>query len=319
MTRALGIACVSLALLATAGAANGSTYPRFQPVSIAFADELHGALAEDDWICQRAHGCQGRILATSDGGSTWRVAYVGVRGIQLFPVRGTRVIFALAGSTMIESVDAGLHWRPAAMSPAVVSFANPLIGWRIGAHPTFAHPAALEETRNGGRAWTRRPNPCRRSFGLTTAISFATSEDGWIVCETEATAGYQGKEVWQTADGGTRWQLEARTHPIAPPEPKLQVGNIPGYGYPTGITFLADGVGWLLQGRGYMLISRDGGHIWRDAAITKPDTIAAQSADLLDDDLGYVLLRGCSVQLDRTMNGAKSWTTVHVWKSPTPC
>ncbi|HEY4413827.1 MAG TPA: hypothetical protein VGN06_12585 [Gaiellaceae bacterium] len=310
---------VSLALVATAGAANDYTYPRFQPVSIAFVDEAHGALAEDDWVCQKAHGCQGRILVTSDGGSSWRVTYVGARGIQLYPVRGTRVIYALTGSTMIVSVDGGLHWRRAGLPQAVVSFVSPLIGWRIGPQRLLAHPPALEETRDGGRSWTRRVNPCRNDFGLTTAISFASVDRGWIVCQTQATSGYQGKEVWQTENGGAHWKLEARTHPIAPPEPKLQVGNIPGYGYPTGITFLPDGHGWLMQGRGYMLISRDGGHTWRDAAITKPDTIAAQSADLLDDNLGYVVLRGCTVQLDRTTDGARSWTTVRVWKSPTEC
>jgi photosystem II stability/assembly factor-like uncharacterized protein len=310
---------MALASVAAAGPASGYTYPRFQPVSIAFVDEQHGALAEDDWVCQKAYGCHGRILVTSDGGSTWRVAYVGARGMQLFPVRGTRLIFALAGSTMIESVDGGAHWQPAAMSAAVVSFVDHLMGWRIGGQTLLAHPPALEETADGGRSWTERVNPCRSDFGLTTAISFANLDRGWIVCQTQATAGYQGKEVWRTGDGGTHWQLEARTHPIAPPEPKLQVGNIPGYGYPTGITFLPDGHGWLLQGRGYMLITRDGGHLWRDAAITKPDTIAAQSAELLDDDLGYVLLRGCTVRLDRTTDGAKSWTTVHTWKSPTQC
>jgi hypothetical protein len=68
-----------------------------------------------------------------------------------------------------------------------------------------------------------------------------------------------------------------------------------------------------------MLITRDGGHLWRDAAITKPEAVAAQSADLLDDDLGYVLLRGCTVRLDRTTDGARHGTTVHVWKSPTQC
>jgi photosystem II stability/assembly factor-like uncharacterized protein len=175
---------MALASVAGTGSANGYTYPRFQPVSVAFVDELHGALAEDDWVCQKAHGCQGRILVTSDGGSTWRVAYVGARGMQLFPVRGTRLIFALAGSAMIESVDGGAHWQPAAMPAAVVSFVDHLMGWRIGGQTLLAHPPALEETSDGGRSWTERVNPCRADFGLTTAISFANLDRGWIVCQT---------------------------------------------------------------------------------------------------------------------------------------
>jgi photosystem II stability/assembly factor-like uncharacterized protein len=82
---------------------------------------------------------------------------------------------------------------------------------------------------------------------------------------------------------------------------------------------MPDGHGWLLQSRGFMLTTVDGGHTWTPSHITKPDTIAATSADLLTDNVGYVLLRGCNVQLDRTTNGGKSWTTVNTWKSPTQC
>ena len=163
-------------------------------------------------------------------------------------------------------------------------------------------------------------NPCPPpDYGQVAALSFASATSGWAVCATQATAGYQGKEVWETRDGGTHWQLEARTHPIAPPEPKLRVGTITGYGYPTGMTFLPDGHGWLLQDRGYMLTTVDGGHTWRPSHITKLDTIAAQSADLLTDNLGFVLLRGCTVRLVRTTDAGKHWTTLDRWNSPTQC
>ena len=126
-------------------------------------------------------------------------------------------------------------------------------------------------------------------------------------------------DATQTSDGGAHWRLEGRTHPIAPPAPKLQVGNLPGFGYPTGAVFLADGRGWLLQDRGNMLVTLDGGHTWRNSPITQPDTIAAQSATLLDDSTGYVLLRGCKVRLVRTTDAGKTWTTLHRWNSPTQC
>ena len=105
---AFAIVAVSLGAVS---AAAGYTYPRFQPVSVAFLDEQHGVLAEDDWKCQKTDGCQGRILVTSDGGAHWRVTYQGPRGTSLYPVRGTRVVYAVAGTVMIESTDAGLHWR----------------------------------------------------------------------------------------------------------------------------------------------------------------------------------------------------------------
>jgi hypothetical protein len=53
--------------------------------------------------------------------------------------------------------------------------------------------------------------------------------------------------------------------------------------------------------------------------ITKPDTIAGQSATWFNDKLGFVLLPGCKVQLVRTTDDGSSWTTLARWNSPTQC
>jgi photosystem II stability/assembly factor-like uncharacterized protein len=312
-------AATAVAFASPAFGARAYTYPRFQPVSIAFVDAQHGVLAEDDWVCQKERGCQGRLLVTSDGGAHWRVTYTGARGFELFPVRAADVVYAFSGNAMLRSVDAGAHWKHLSWGPAVVSFVTPSRGWRLGPSRTLAHPPALLETRDGGRRWTPRLDPCTGDYGLPAALSFASATRGWFVCNTQATAGFRGKEVWMTSDGGGHWMLEGRTHPIGPPEPSLQVGNLPGDGYPTGATFLADGHGWVLQGRGYMLITTDDGHIWRHLPLTELDTIAGQSADLLSNKVGFVLLRGCTVRLVRTDVTAATATTLASWKSPTQC
>lgn len=314
-------ACLASAvcLLAVSDVANSYSYPRFQPVSIAFFDQQHGLLAEDDWTCQKAHGCQGRVFATSDGGAHWSVRYIGARGFQLYPVRATLTVFALTGNAMIESRDGGLHWQRLSWSPSVVSFVSPSQGWKLGPQTRLAHPPMLEETQNGGGTWTARVDPCSGDFGLVAALSFASSTRGWIVCATQASTGFQGKAVWQTSDGGTHWTLESRVHPIGPPKPKLLLGNLPGFGYPTSAVFLADGHGVLLQDRGQTLLTSDGGRSWRPLAITKPDTVAGQSATWLSDTLGFMLLRGCKVKLVRTSNGGSSWTTLARWNSPMQC
>jgi photosystem II stability/assembly factor-like uncharacterized protein len=239
--------------------------------------------------------------------------------MRLYPVRNSHAIYASTGAHMLESTDAGRHWRVLSWPPAVVSFVTASQGWKLGPARTLAHPPALLETRNGGRTWTTRSDPCTGDYGLPAALSFGSATRGWIVCNTEATAGYQGKEIWMTSDGGSHWQLEGRTHPIAPPEPKQQIGNLPGYGYPVDATFLANGHGWLLQGRGYMLVTTDGGHTWQHSPLTELDTIAGQSAELLSDTLGFVLLRGCTVRLVRTDLGAAAATTLGRWNSPTQC
>ena len=310
---------VATVLTATAAAAGRYSYPRFQPVSIAFLDANHGVLGEDDWTCQKAQGCQGRLLATSNAGASWRITYVGARGMLLYPVRGTHIVYAMTGNAMLESTDAGLHWQRLTWPPALVSFITPTLGWKLGPAATLRHPPPLLETRNGGHSWATRSDPCTGDYGLPAALSFASEKRGWIVCNTQATAGYQGKEIWMTSDGASHWTLEGRTHPIGPPEPKQQIGNLSGFGYPTGASFLADGHGWLLQDRGYMLVTTDGGHTWKHSPLTELDTIAAQSADLLNDNLGFVLLRGCTVRLVRTDLTAAKATTLDRWNSPTKC
>lgn len=320
MTRVVVAGAVTLVVLVpSAFGSRAYTYPRFQSVSVAFVDAEHGVLAEDDWTCQPAYGCRGRLLVTSDAGAHWRITYTGSRGSAVFPVRGTHVVYALTANAMLVSADAGVHWKRLHWGPAVVSFVTPSHGWRLGPATTLAHPLALLETRDGGSSWTTRSDPCTGDYGLPAALSFASATRGWVVCNTQATAGYQGKEIWMTSDGGSQWKLEGRTHPIGPPEPKQQIGNLPGYGYPVGATFLADGHGWLLQSRGYMLVTTDGGHTWQHSRLTELDTIAAQSADLLSDKLGFVLLRGCTVRLVRTDLAAATATTLDRWNSPTQC
>ena len=152
LTRLVVAFAVVAVSLSAASAADGYTYPRFQPVSVAFLDEQHGVLAEDDWKCQKPDGCQGRILVTSDGGAHWRVVYRGPRGMSLYPVRGTRVVYAVTSDVMIESTDAGLHWQHAAMRPVIVSFVTPTHGWRIGftLKAILRRPPPIQETRDGG-------------------------------------------------------------------------------------------------------------------------------------------------------------------------
>jgi hypothetical protein len=156
--RRLALAGIAVAacLLAPTGSADGYTYPRLQPVSIAFFDQQHGLVAEDDWSCQKAHGCQGRILATNDAGTHWQVTYVGARGFRLFPARGTSTVFALTGNAMLQSNDRGLHWKRLTWSPSIVSFVSTTMGWKLGAQTKLAHPPALEETEDGGTTWTAR-------------------------------------------------------------------------------------------------------------------------------------------------------------------
>jgi photosystem II stability/assembly factor-like uncharacterized protein len=228
--------------------------PDFQPVSIAFLDRQHGVLAEEDWSCGKPRGCPARILVSDDGGRRWTVTVSATRPLRLDAVRGSSDVRASTGMGVIESRDRGVTWRRVLAHPAAVSFATARDGGMIPTAATLDRSVTLLATRDGGRSWHRRSNPCRGDFGLTAALSLTSPTRGW---------------VWED--------------------------------------------------RGWLLMTSDGGTHWQKSSITRPDAIAAQSASRLDDEIGYVLLRGCSVRLVRTADAGRSWTTVKRWPSASRC
>src|SRR6266568_134553 len=75
-TRALStLACGGIVAALAAVVTIAAPVPRFQPSSVAFLDRTHGVLAREDWSCEKAHGCAAQILASANGGATWRIVY----------------------------------------------------------------------------------------------------------------------------------------------------------------------------------------------------------------------------------------------------
>jgi photosystem II stability/assembly factor-like uncharacterized protein len=318
-SRAVALLSIVVAVAPAAGAVRG---PIFQPTSVAFVNEHDGVLGDEDWSCGRASGCAAEILVSSDGGASWRPSLRVTAPVRLYPVRGTSVVWASTGTSVLESSDAGRSWRRVLDRPAAaIAFATPADGWLLeltsgrndGSAPLLA-------TRDGGRSWERIPDPCRPEWFVTEALSRPTPQQGWLVCVSEGGAGSEGKEVWATDNGGRSWTIRARTRFVSAPTEQLpNVGNLPLFGYPAGISFLPDGHGWLWEGRGWLLTTTAGGRTWRKSPITQADTTAAESASLLDDQVGYVLLRGCTVSIVRTADGGRTWTTLKRWPAPMRC
>jgi photosystem II stability/assembly factor-like uncharacterized protein len=310
-----------VAPVAAAAVTTTPTVPRFQASSIAFLDREHGVLAREDWSCTKPRGCPALILASSDGGASWRISYRTTMPVRLYAIRGTTEVWASTGKNVVESRHSGLSWRRVRSDPAAaMAFADPCHGWLLPAGSLFDRPKPLLATSNAGRNWRRIASPCRNQWALTVALSRPTPSKGWVACTSQASTGFQGKEVWSTSDGGKSWHPRARTNfPGLPAAALRDYGNLPAFGYVTGIDFLADGHGWLWEGRGWLLTTSDEGRSWRRSPITKADVVAAQSASLLSDRLGYVLLRGSTVKLVRTSDGGATWTTVERWQSPTRC
>ncbi|MFL5582224.1 MAG: WD40/YVTN/BNR-like repeat-containing protein [Gemmatimonadaceae bacterium] len=102
--------------------------------ALAFRDALHGVAVGGDYGRPREGGSN--VLATSDGGRTWRVVGsalpAGVRyGVSWLP--GTRAYVAVGPSGSGRSDDEGRTWTPIdTVGFNTVRFVTPRIGWAAG-------------------------------------------------------------------------------------------------------------------------------------------------------------------------------------------
>jgi photosystem II stability/assembly factor-like uncharacterized protein len=160
--------------------------------ALSFADSFHGWIVGDD----------GRIVATSDGGRTWKPQTSGTT----LPLKDVTFVdethgCAVGGAdkpVVLTTSDGGLHWTSrdtSAMTSGrpfeAVSFPDASHGWAVG-------DIGIGATTDGGNTW--KPQIPAGGFTNGLAISFPDARHGWIV-------GYGGTIV-ATSDGGDTWDRQ---------------------------------------------------------------------------------------------------------------
>jgi photosystem II stability/assembly factor-like uncharacterized protein len=162
--------------------------------TILFADSRHG------W----AAGSQ-RIVATTDGGTTWTTQFSGPAVIEQLDVLNANDGWALGQHELLHTVDGGQHWVPVAEPPQPLNqihFLNLATGYGVAG-------GTLYQTSDAGVTW--RP--------LTTPIAagglcFVSKDTGWIV----NTSLFLGRgpapdlaptALYGTTDGGATWRQVA--------------------------------------------------------------------------------------------------------------
>ena len=235
--------------------ANWQTKPlpsgtRFRTVY--FMTDRQGLVAGDDGI----------LMATEDGGSTWRKLESSTdRNLVSIQFIGDKGWIAGYDGVILHSADGGQTWvkqKSTTTQPLEsIYFTDAEHGWAVGWVGT------LVRTTDGGQTWKLIDLP--EDFWTFSSVYFRDNDNGWIV-------GFQGR-ILRTRDGGLTWK--------ALPSP---VSN-----WLTSVRFDRQGRGWIAADSD-LLVSEDGGETWR--AIPIEDSIFVGHIQPAGDTLWAVGLFG---------------------------
>lgn len=171
-------------------------------------------------------------------------------------------------SRYLRTTDGGRHWQPLRLRyPTSFATARIGLGFRVYMAGNRGKMALLE-TRDAGRTWQRRPNPCQSGgLAFSALVDLVTPRLGWLMCLGQGGAGNEEKALFRTTDGGAHWQALARVPMTGHPR-----GGIASYGYPAGMSFTRGGFGILWESRGTLYVTRDGGAHWRaEPRVQRPE------------------------------------------------
>jgi hypothetical protein len=194
-------------------AANARTTPnaRTGPATLTAITAVSCASATRCWA--GAFDAKGSaIIATANGGATWRVEYATTRFDDIVSIDCASAAHCLAigdvaegtSAAFLETTDGGTVWtahaapRPLALAGAL-SCANGSDCWAVGLAPDRFH-AAVARTTDGGRVWTAESIP---------ALETAMSSPFGISCASSADCVVTGEAALTTTNGGRTWVKHA--------------------------------------------------------------------------------------------------------------
>lgn len=179
----------------------------------------------------------GQLVASHDGGKSWRVqdVHTGNALLALSAFRGRTAWAVGVAGTILKTSDGGASWQ------TQVSRTTQTIGQVVAINDQTAwagNGSLVLRTTDGGQTWTVQHdgNPLGPALGAMTAL------DG-----QQAWSAYDGT-VWHTTDGGVHWQ----DHPL------------PGKAWVTSLSASSSKVVWATTSTlpPQVLMSEDGGATW---------------------------------------------------------
>ncbi len=238
------------------------------------------------------------LWITHDDGLTWSRAHIGpdvvdvsaigldvwalVRGCPETASRGTTAACTLG---LEESLDGGGTWRADPLGAAGIgasqgSGSPPPELARITderAYVLAAAPGAgglttwrLLFTDDAAATWSVRSVPCVGAFALGAEVAASSTDDIWLLCGGQATAGSQSKQLYRSEDGGLTWQLTASATGLGtpalttvPPDPLPLVGYVAPFSIGhRNLAVLTSTTAWIFGSRADLFKTSDGGSTW---------------------------------------------------------
>jgi photosystem II stability/assembly factor-like uncharacterized protein len=229
------------------------------------------------------------LYRTRDGAASWQ-SVVAPAAVVSLDARGPTVIAILRRGVLISSTAGGRSWRrrtmPGRGSESVHLFDR---------HSGFAlHGHTLWLTRDGGRRWQHRRQPCGGAMPRGPYLGGTSARNLWLVCGYEPGAGQQEKVLYRSDDGGLRWHRDA----VEPPSS----------GYLNEVVVVDRERAYLAPNRHTLQATSDGGRHWRDAiAADRGDTgdLGIADVEFADPRHGWALAGLGDVF--RTSDGGRHW------------
>ena len=315
--------------------------PTQYPTQIEFTDTAHGYI----WGVTPSSDGAAPLWVTEDGGSQWAQAPIGpvvsdvsAIGSDVWAVVGTCFLSVSVPTTSCPvsleiSDDYGLTWSASITAPPVTENATFSLSDQYVelARMTHAHAYILSflqadaatgtgelvYTADAGTTWVKRVDPCPGYFGFGEELAGSGTDDLWMVCASEASAGAQAKALYRSYDGGLTWALaSAANAPVLSADVVLPAaGGLPVGGYLApyslghhNLAVLSPTTAWLFPDRGQVYETTDGGASWAPVTGLSKAGFSGEgtgSVTFMDATHGWVCQSGTG--LWRTSDGV-NWT-----------
>jgi len=223
--------------------------------AVQFTDSGHGWVAGD-----------GRIMATTDGGTSWTRQYAGPADLDQVDFIDAQHGWAAGGDSLLRTTDGGGSWTalaaPCQGRLTSVHFVSPAVGYAVaaktaanaaagqspGGQDTTALGGSLLRTTDGGSSWS----PVTSAPADPQSACFANADDGYLGTPAR---------IWRTTDGGQHWTLAltepgASANPATADTPEIECAGA------SGLWVLFLGQGAAMQHEPYLGYASQDGREW---------------------------------------------------------